>query len=279
MIAPPLPELPDPAPLHQVQYVIEIVGPRSMTASEARVLLDPAWQRALGQPEAYVMGPADTRWRTLVADDPTGSYDSLAWDLIGRHGSLHGESAARLLAALEPLATNLQRRAMPLPVPAEIDARVAGLVEIVAALDIGIEAVLVFPGAGVEDAALAAWGAKQGLSCTPDGLEWRVPGWDEPLFELSRALDDPPVSPSASSMRQTMSIGFSLPRCPAPGPVLDAMVQTTEQCGVRFGAACVINDTVQHPSILQALLPQALGLFESAGIRPGSPEARNLFRL
>ena len=279
MPAPPLPPLPTPEPLHKVQYVIEIAGPRSMPASQAKAVLEPTWQSALGHPSCFVMGPSDTRWRSLEADDSTASYDSLAlaWDLVGPMGDLHAASAQRLLDAVEPLATSLQRRAMPLPVPDEIDARVASLKEILAALDIGIEVMLVFPNGGTTDRELAEWAGEMDLKPTDDGFAWNVEGWDEPLLTLNRALDEPPFNPDASFLRQTASIGFNLPRCPAPLAVLDALITLSADAEATFQAACVIDEAMARPSMLRDFLPQAIAAFDSVGIRPGSGEARRIF--
>src|SRR5688572_32004658 len=92
---PPAPKTERPGPEHKVQFVVELVGPRSCLASSAATLLDPKWFQALGQPHLYSMAPADKDWQTLTAR-ADGSYDSLAlaWDMVADRGELTSQAAA-----------------------------------------------------------------------------------------------------------------------------------------------------------------------------------------
>src|SRR5579872_4267007 len=117
-IALPSPRLvaPKMGPLHAVEFVIEIVGPRTMSAAAAGVLAQPNWFQALGQPNIWVMAPMDTTWQPLAAS-VTGSYDSLAltWPILGSNGTLTADSAQRLADTAERFAVTVERRALPMP--------------------------------------------------------------------------------------------------------------------------------------------------------------------
>src|ERR1700679_3887816 len=84
-------------PAHRAQYVIELVGPRSVPASAAAQLWTQSWQNALGRPEIYCMSPADTSWQPMT-DRKDGSYDSIAlcWDMVSPLGRLNSQSANQL---------------------------------------------------------------------------------------------------------------------------------------------------------------------------------------
>lgn len=280
LIPPPVPAQLGPEPLHKVQYVIEIVGPRSLEGNSVKALLDPKWQGPLGDPRVFVMGPADARWRELSADDPTGSYDSLAltWNLLKHHGALGIASARHLLTVAQSYADQVQRRALPLPVPDDVDTMKDTLESIRDSLDIGVELVVVFPGAGVAEGELVATLAARGLAPVTEGYAWLVPGWDPPLFHVT-ACEDEPVFPSgdATYLHQALSMGFSIPRNPAPDATLEAMLSLAGDFSARFGAHALADGAPADAAALRPLLAQALQAFEQANLKPGSPEALVLF--
>ena len=127
-----------PGPLHKVQFVVELVGPRSVAAAAVANLLSPQWYEALGRPEAFAMAPADTQWRVLTAST-AGSYDSvaLAWDIVSPRGELSSTAPQHLLQVAEQFATQIQRRAMSLPVPGDVDRIRRQLMEYRDNLDVG----------------------------------------------------------------------------------------------------------------------------------------------
>ncbi len=56
-------------PLHRVELVIEIVGPKSMPAKSVAALLQPDWFRALGEPRMWVMAPSGHNLATSYGCD------------------------------------------------------------------------------------------------------------------------------------------------------------------------------------------------------------------
>src|SRR5947209_1046377 len=95
-----------PGPVRKQQFVIELVGPRTVPAANVKVLLDSQWQSALGKPQIFVMGGADQFWRPLLSNDSSGAYDSvaLAWDLISPQGQLNANSSQQLWNVAEHFA-------------------------------------------------------------------------------------------------------------------------------------------------------------------------------
>ncbi|MCB8933125.1 MAG: hypothetical protein H6534_06745 [Chthonomonadaceae bacterium] len=266
--------------MHKVQYVVEIVGPRSLPSAAAKALLDPKWQGPLGDPQTFVMGPADARWRPLVASDPTGSYDSLAltWNLLKHHGALGAASARHLLAVAQTFAEQVQRRAIPLPIPDDIDAMRETLETIRDTLDIGVAAAVAFPAPGTEEAELAEALAELGLQPIPDGYAWLVSGWDAPLLYASACEDEPDFPSGNPTLRHhALSLGFSIPLNPAPAAALDAMLLLADELSRRFGGVASVDGAPLEPGSMRSQLDQALQAFERAHLEPGSPEARLLF--
>lgn len=267
-------------PLHKVQYVIEIVGPRSLPASAAKALLDPKWRESLGAPQIFVMGPADTRWRPLEAQDPTGSYDSLAlaWPVLAEGGALSAASARHLLHVAESFAGQVQRRGMPLPVPDDIDAVRATLETIRDSLDIGVALVVEFPNPGAPESELVQALAAQGLQEIDGGFAWLGGPTKAPLFYVT-ACEDEPEFPSGvpTSRHPALSLGFSIPRNPAPAATLDAMLKLADTLAAQHGGTVTVDGALVEPAAMRAQLEQALHAFARANLEPGSAEARVLF--
>ena len=114
---------PKAGPLPKVQFLVEIVGPRCIASSSALAVLDEPWRSALGDPEVFVMSPADSNWRRPVRPDVANSYDSLAlaWDYLAPRGALSTSAANRLVLTAESFAQSIQRPAMPMPLPDAVD--------------------------------------------------------------------------------------------------------------------------------------------------------------
>lgn len=277
-----------PAPIHKVQYVVEVVGPRTMAAQSAKVCLETRWKNALGDPEIYVMAAVDERWRPLVAGDPAGAYDSLAfaWDFVTDRGSLSCAAAQDLLNVAEQFAKPLSRRAMALPPPADVDPVVAAIKDAAEHLDIGVGLTIApryeaLPekSVWVECAALGLQGDSKGL------FEWTVPGWEEPLLTLSSLGDKESFSLQAVMNGAThpgLSLGFRVARSPNPVQVLDACLRIAEHFERKLGTI-TLDDTDQPLDAagrqrLIGLLSQALSTFTAVGLTPGSPAALKVFR-
>ncbi len=283
---PPVRQPERPGPEHKVQFVIELVGPRSCPAAAVAALLDPRWHQALGQPQLFAMSPADKDWQPLIARTD-GSYDSvaLAWDLVTDQGELTSQAAAHLFQVAESFATHLQRRAMPLPPPADVNRHVSILKEIQENLDIGVEILMVPKGPEFPEREVWIALAELGFDLKPSGF-----------FEIVDAATGDPyveVTPTGGASSFALSsvqaevrhpgllIGFSLPLSPNPAYSLDAAYRTADHLGQRLNAAPfadgdqLLGHTVRNE--LSSNLMAAVRSMVGAGIEPGSRAAKRLF--
>jgi hypothetical protein len=276
---------PKSGPLHKVQYVIELVGPHSVLASSAAALLSPQWVAALGEPQMYAMAPSDTEWRPLTTN-ATGSYDSIAltWDIVSPRGELTSAAAEHLQRAVEQFAPSIQRRVMPLPIPADIDKTKRQLVQLRDNLDVGF-GMAVLPPAGIPERAVWTTCARLGMDIGPTGeFEWRVPGWNLPLLSVS------PLGPAdqfslravqASAVHPALSLGFNVPTNPGPAETLEACFQVADALAASC-AGTVIDEndrplTEKSKNTYRENLKEAIHALTSVGFAPGSPEALRLF--
>lgn len=287
-IALPKMTLPSPlkiGPLHKVQYVIEFVGPRSVLAIQACQLLEPSWYMALGQPQMWVMRPADLRWQPLTSATD-GSYDSLAltWDLLSPAGQLSSAAATQLYLTADRLTHHLGRRPLPLPEPATVDSTVRTAIQTNELLDIGFAVTVV----GHQDfAERAIWieAARLGLEFAPDGsFEWRMHGHPSPLLSVVPFGDQDHFSLAhvQAGIRHTgVSIGFNMPRNAAPRQALDGALLVANHFAHALKGAIFTDDQRpftpnDHRHLVQSL-DQALLLFSQIGMVPGSAESLKLF--
>jgi hypothetical protein len=273
-------------PLHKVQLVIELVGQRTVPAGSITPLQSPEWRAALGEPAIFVMAPSDETWRALSAG-AGGSYDSvaLAWDLATPRGTLDASSAAHLLSISERFAQGIQRHAVPLPHPNDVDAAVARLLELREALDVGVS-LSVLPRSGrVEEKTLWKLCAALGLTLSSDGsFQWRAGEEDEPAFSVTPLGGDETFSLGAASRGQVhpgVTIGFSVPRCPAPTEALDAAFRAADFLAQELDAVVLEEDgdlcTQAARERLKGNLAQALSALQEVGLPAGSPEALRVF--
>lgn len=275
-----------PGPQHRVQFVIEFVGPRSVPASAAAVLLTDQWYAALGQPQAFAMSPADTEWRPLT-NATNGSYDSIAiaWNLVSEQGELTSQAAAHLFQVAESFGTHIQRRAMPLPPPADISRYIGVLRELRDALDIGVEIMLVAKGANIPEKDVWIACAALGLDLGPDGFfELRAQGFEEPLITVT-----PMGGAQQFSLRSVengvdhpgLMIGFSVPRSPDPSFSLASAFRAADYlCQTLNAAAFNDADQLLGPTARNELtsnLHAAVRAMSGAGIEAGSEAALRLF--
>lgn len=275
------PALSVPGPLHRLRFVVELVGQRSAPAAQVKPLLDSAWQGPLGQPEVYAMGAQDTSWRRLTANDPTGSYDSiaLAWPYLSERGQLTGDSARRLLAAAERYAGQIGRKAMSLPMPEDVDQTVRVLFATRTNFDAGV-AIDLRSRTPIAESLIAAEAGAAGLSRGAGVFEWHVPGWPHPLLELAPSDPDLSFTGDPQDSHFELTIGFNIPRSPDPVAVCKAAFELADhlqtQLGLQASSDELLLDEIRKSTILDEVAQVARALVQ-AGVRPGSIEAWELF--
>lgn len=273
-------------PLHRVQFVIEFVGPRSVPAAAAMHLLEPNWHGALGQPNVFVMRGQDLSWQRL-SPSPGGSYDSiaLAWDLLTAQGNLSSASAKNLLRMAEEFGPYIQRRAMPMPPPPDVNELVKALLTTKEALDIGVTLSLASTGAGIPEKAIWIECSRLGLEFAAGGFDYRSAGIDHPLLTVTPYGDTDAFSLAnvqADVRHPGLTVGFHFPTSPAPTQGLEACFRVGDHLARSLGGVLLDeNDRPLSERSRQALrseLRSALTLFAQAGITTGSPEAVKLFQ-
>jgi hypothetical protein len=275
---------PKPGPLHRVQYVIEFVGPRTMPAPPVAQLLKPEWYEALGRPLLWAMRPSDLHWQRLTPSTD-GSYDSLAmaWDFLTPSGELTRGSATQLFQFAERFGPQVNRRAMPIPHPQDVEQRVLDLKQAQETLDVGF-ALVALAARGMPERDLWVECAKLGLGFSPAGaFEWLAPQHSQPLLSvtpLSEAEAFSLAGVHAGNIYEGVSIGFSIPLCIAPAQAQEACFHVADHLAKTF-AGEVQDDgrvvTEQVKDQLRRDMRQALTLFSQLGITTGSPEAIKLF--
>ena len=274
-------------PLHRIQFVIEFVGQRTVLAANAAQLLAPDWYEALGRPNLLAMRPADLKWQPLTpAVD--GSYDSLAmtWDLLVRNGQISSATAAHLLELAEVFAPYIQRRAMAMPIPRDVDATVRNLIEAKNMLDIGFELTVMSSKAAFAEKDLWIECARLGLQFSQTGsFDWALPGHPYPLLSVT-PIGQTDAFSLANVQRNLnhvgITIGFSLPVNAAPAQAIEACFYVAERIADMLDG--VILDDADRPltesikNDLRDSLRQGVGLFSRAGMTTGSAETIALFK-
>ncbi|MBI1755705.1 MAG: hypothetical protein HYR64_01185 [Fimbriimonas ginsengisoli] len=282
--APPLPDA-KIGPLPKIQFVIEFVGPRSISGASANALAEPQLRSALGSPEVWTMNQSSNEWAPLRANVNI-TYDSLAvaWDLITDAGTMTTASARQLLAAVERFATDVQRRAMPMPVPESVDPLVRHWIAVRESLDIGFSMAVARDGDDLAEREIWRLCAALGLNLGPTGaFEWRIEGWEHPLLAVT------PLEADAFSLRDVnldakhrgLGLGFNVPRSPSPSASLEGCFGIANQFALRTGSK-LFDDTMapMTPADQESLrsdLNEAVKALASAGLTPGCSEALKLF--
>lgn len=272
------------APLPKVQFVVELVGPRSVPAALACHLLDPNWFQALGRPQAWCMGAMDDSWRELTTT-PDGSYDSLAlaWSLLEPPMTM--ALAKSLLARSEEYASHIQRRAMPMPMPEEVERQAKALVAIHEHLDIGFSLAFGPTKGFVSEKDLWVQCSRLGLAFGEGGaFEWRADGSDLPLLSVTPIGQTDAFSLAAvqrGDVHEGATIGFSFPLCPSPDEALEGCFHVGKVLCQALGGALYDEEgdpvgatTFQR---LRKELNEGSKLFTKVGIEPGSSEAVTLW--
>jgi len=274
-------------PSPRLQFVVEFVGPRSVSAGLAAALLSPEWFAALGQPQAFCMSTADVEWQPLTAA-VAGSYDSLAvaWDLQAGGGSLTRATARHLLATAEQFANHIQRRAMPMPVPDDVPKAISQLNQVSDNFDAGVS-ILVLPiSKTVSEFELWIWCAKLGLTLNSgEGtFDWMVPSSRLPLFSVSPVGDTESFSLGAAQRgdrREGVLLGFSVPRSPEPIAGLEGMFKAASVLADRMPGTIYDENnrklTERTQQTMRDQLADAVAALTKLGFAPGSPESLRLF--
>jgi hypothetical protein len=260
-----------PAPTRAVQFVLELVGPRTVPTAQAAELLRPDWRAALGQPELWSMRPADTAWQPLRAL-MHGSYDSiaLAWDMVTPQGDLSPASATHLVSVAERFANAIGRRAIPLTAPADLPQEARRLKRATEALDAGLSVLVVSP----IPVAVSEFGRElENLGLTPKDDEWGwfAPDHPEPLFA---------ATPFESPMTDGLTLGFRLARCPDPNVALEGLLSVVDALS-RSGLAAFDEDRRPLSAATRENLRQEIRAgtqaLTSIGFTPGSWPALKAF--
>lgn len=274
-------------PLHKIQFVIEFVGQRSVIAANAAQLLAPDWYQALGKPQLHCMRPADLQWKPLT-NSPDGSYDSLAmtWDMLAKTGTFSSGSAGHLFSLAETFAPYIQRRAMAMPIPSEVDIAVRALVEARRVLDIGFELSVMSNRAAFLERDLWIECAKLGLEFSPTGsFDWVLPGHPHPLFSVTPIGHTDAFSLANVQLGVThvgVTVGFSLPLNFSPAQAIEGCFYAAEHIAGALGGRILddanreLTDAIKNE--LRQGLKDGLGLFARKGMTTGSAEAIALFR-
>ncbi len=260
-----------PAPSRGVQFVVEIVGPRTVPAAQAAGLLRPDWRAALGEPELWTMRPADTAWQAMDARTD-GSYDSiaLAWDLVAPQGEMSAASAGHLAGVAERFANDVGRRAIPLTAPNDVPQAVRRLKSAQDGLDAGVSILLVGP----HPWAAAEYGSVLdglGLGRDAEGWAWRAADHPEPLFQAIPFEDGPATD--------GFTLGFRLARCPDPAVGVEGMLQVAD--ALRDRLAPYDEDrrplTPKGRDSLRDAVRAGSRALDSIGLRPGTWAALKAF--
>jgi hypothetical protein len=266
--------------------VVELVGPRSVPAAAAVHLLDPRWFGALGEPEIWCMAPTDTAWKPLPPETD-GSYDSLAlaWDLKSDRGKLTGVACQSLLARAGEYAEHVQRRAMPMPVPEEVENQVRTLDQLREALEIGL-ALVYSPDTFVSENDLWEQCERLGLTLDVSGaFVWRHSGNPLPLLSVTPIGHTESFSQAGVSrgdVHEGATIGFSVPLCPSISEALVGCFHVGRVLVDALGGELLDEEvepvTPRTHERLAVEAQQAERLFEQAGIVPGSAESARIWR-
>lgn len=274
---------PTVGPYLKVQYVIELVGRDPIPAEAAKELLSSGAQSSLGEPEVFVMSPLDRRWKVLWQGEQDAAFDSLAlaWDLVSSRGRISEASAKALWERCEQVASRLNRKAVPLPMPEDAASRAAALEEFRDAMDIGVDiAVMNAGGLSTEVVVKTAYALGYRLGAS-QLLEYRQSGWPEALlavFPLGNATE---FDPSRHGTLEGVGVGYQVAANPDPEGALRAALHTAKELAAACSATAFLEEgeplTPAGEQMLFRNLSAALDTFDQAGIEPGSPEALRLF--
>lgn len=259
------------APVRAAQFVVELVGPRTVPTAQASELLRPDWRAAMGSPELWCLSPADTAWKPL-RNLTHGSYDSiaLAWDLLSPQGEMSAGAAGHLVGVAERFANGVGRRAIPLTAPGDVPGEVQRLRAAQEALDAGLSVLLIAP----QRAPVAEFGRvleELGLKAFGEEWGWFGQGHPEPLFA---------ATPFEAPTTDGLTLGFRLARCPDPNVALEGLFRAVDE-SVRVGLAAFDEDQRPLTAATREALRQGARMgaetLEGVGLRAGSWAALKVF--
>lgn len=258
-------------PVRAAQFVVELVGPRTVPAAQAMELRRPDWRGALGQPELWAMRPGDASWQPLRAAS-FGSYDSiaLAWDLVTPAGTMSPASATHLVGIAERFAATVGRRAIPLTPPGDVPREVKRLQSVQDSLDAGTAVLLISP----RPVPVSEFGReleRLGLTRRSEDWAWLATDHPEPLFE---------ATPFEAPVTDGLTLGFRLARCPDPNVALEGLFRVVDEL-TPTGLGAYDEDRRPLTAATREALRQgaraATAALESVGLRPGSWAALKAF--
>jgi hypothetical protein len=282
----PVCKRPQPGPVHRAQFVVELVGPRSIAATSANALLQPQWYEGLGRPQVFVLSPADTVWRPLAVTSG-GSYDSLAlcWDIVTLQGELSSVSGHHLLTMAESFASQVNRRAIPLPPPADLDRTAKTIEKIRANLDVGISMVVLPPAGLIAERDLWVQCSRLGLTFgTTGAFEWRSDDHPSPLFSVTPIGNAERFSlrgVQTETLHEGVTLGFNVPTSPAPMAAVDGLFHAGDVLAQSVeGAVFDPEGQPMNAKMRDRVRRDLLGsvqVLEEVGVSPGSAAALKIF--
>lgn len=269
--------------MRQVQFVIEMVGPRTVASESVKGLLHPQWANLLPEAEIFVMSGADASWRILNSADPAGAYDSvaLAWPI----SRVSAQTAQQYWNVCEDFAKQVGRRALAIPVPQDIPATLRHLQEVRESLDIGVNFALEPVFGAFAEKGIWQVAAALGLDLSPSGcFEWRAPGAQRPLLEVLPEGSHANFSlaqAQGGATHEGLTTGFSVPVCPYPAEALDGCIHVGAVYADRLKGRFLDEDnqpvTEAVGKRMKSNLAAAVDALNRAGFPPGSAQALALF--
>lgn len=274
-------------PLPRLQFVIEFVGPRSVSAGTAAYLLHPQWFAALGEPQAFVMSTADLEWRPLTANT-AGSYDSIAiaWNLLTPKGQFTKKTAEHLFGVADQFAQVIERKAMAMPMPEDIGKAISLITQVQQNFDAGASLLVLPDRRQVSEYELWIWCAQLGLTpnLSEGTFDWIVPSSSLPLFQVSPVSDSEMFTlqgAAAGAQAEGILLGFNVPRNPEPLAAFDGMLQAANYLAGKMPGKVYDEDnrplSAKAAANMRGEIAGAVDALTSVGFPPGSPESMKLF--
>ncbi len=194
--------------------------------------------------------------------------------------SVNSVRAYTAVSTAERFAATLQRRALPMPPPVDVDAAARSIADIAANLDIGVGLGVIFSQQPVEE---AIWRTAVELGLSLDSAGEFV--WGDPPQLSVLPLNDPTQftlgGVRSCRTHEGLSIGFSAPQVIAPLESLRAALKVADEFAGRFRGLVIDDDGNQMTPALRSQyesnIQLAIRAFDSAGLEPGSSEAMRLF--
>lgn len=277
----PLPKI-KVGPLHRVEFVVELAGQRSATASAVSRLLDYDWYTALGHPRLWGMRPSDEQWQPLVASHE-GAYDSVAitYPMVKPDGRLDISAAMRIEERANEFAALINRRAIGVPKAQDIGPIARELESLRDNLDVGVSFAFAPSRGRVAEKDLWILFAALGLQFGSTGnFEYRPFGSERGLFEalpVGSADRFSLASVQAGVQHEGVSLGFRLPTCPNPIRAIEGLLRTGRALCERIGGRLLdensqfVDARIAQKSINDVTVGDVT--LRKAGIEPGSSEA------